>query len=118
MTHVTNKVQLMGHLGQDPTVKQFESGSHMASFTIATDEGYVNATGKKIDNTQWHRLVAWGDLAKDIETQLHKGQKISVEGKISNRSYQAKDGTTRYATEIILSNFEIINKTDKRNNPE
>ena len=106
----------MGHLGQEPMIKQFESGSTMASFSLATDESYVNASGSKIENTQWHRLVAWGDVAKDIESQLHKGQKVSVEGKISNRSYQAKDGTTRYATEIIVSDFEVIVKTEKSKN--
>ena len=114
--NVLNKVMLMGHLGQEPMIKQFESGSTMASFSLATDESYVNASGSKIENTQWHRLVAWGDVAKDIESQLHKGQKVSVEGKISNRSYQAKDGTTRYATEIIVSDFEIIAKTEKSKN--
>ena len=115
-SNVLNKVMLMGHLGQEPMIKQFESGSTMASFSLATDESYVNASGSKIENTQWHRLVAWGDVAKDIESQLHKGQKVSVEGKISNRSYQAKDGTTRYATEIIVSDFEIIAKTEKSKN--
>ncbi len=114
--NVLNKVMLMGHLGQEPMIKQFESGSTMASFSLATDESYVNASGSKIENTQWHRLVAWGDVAKDIESQLHKGQKVSVEGKISNRSYQAKDGTTRYATEIIVSDFEVIVKTEKSKN--
>ena len=115
-SNVLNKVMLMGHLGQEPMIKQFESGSTMASFSLATDESYVNASGSKIENTQWHRLVAWGDVAKDIESQLHKGQKVSVEGKISNRSYQAKDGTTRYATEIIVSDFEVIAKTEKSKN--
>ena len=113
MTNATNKVQLTGHLGQEPMVKQLESGSKMATFSIATDEGYMNASGKKIENTQWHRLVAWGDLAKEIETQLHKGIKVAVEGKLSNRSYQAKDGTTRYATEVIIHSFEVMNKADK-----
>ena len=61
--NVLNKVMLMGHLGQEPMIKQFESGSTMASFSLATDESYVNASGSKIENTQWHRLVAWGDVA-------------------------------------------------------
>jgi single-strand DNA-binding protein len=113
MQNVTNKVLLTGHLGQEPTIKQFESGSKMATFTLATDEGYVNATGKKIENTQWHRLVAWGDIVKEIESSLHKGSKVSIEGKISNRSYQAKDGTTRYTTEIMVSDFELVAKNEK-----
>ncbi len=113
MQNVTNKVQLMGHLGQEPMVKSFSSGSKMASFSLATDESYQNASGNKIENTQWHRLVAWGEVAHEIETQLHKGQKVSIEGKISNRSYQAKDGSTRYATEIIVSDFELLTKAEK-----
>ncbi|MEP7268592.1 MAG: single-stranded DNA-binding protein [Saprospiraceae bacterium] len=110
---VTNKVLLTGHLGQEPTIKSFTTGSKMASFTIATDEGYINANGKKVENTQWHRLVAWGDQATSIENDLHKGTKVSVEGKISNRSYQDKEGNTRYTTEIIVTSYSIVPKNEK-----
>ena len=110
---VINKVQLMGHLGQEPTIKSFSSGSKMASFSIATDEGYTNASGIKIENTQWHRIVAWGDQVTEIEKVLHKGSKVSIEGKISNRSYQDKEGKNKFLTEIVAYQFELVAKTDK-----
>lgn len=108
MSSVTNKVQLTGHLGQEPIVKQFGTGSKMASFSLATNESYVSAGGTKIENTQWHRLVAWGEAAEKVESMLAKGSKITLTGKISNRSYEAKDGTKRYTTEIVMNEFELI----------
>lgn len=119
MENVTNKVLLSGHLGQEPIIKQFESktasgkNNKMASFSLATDESYPGTYGNRIENTQWHKLVAWGEQAQKVETLLHKGMKVSVEGKLSNRSYMAKDGSTRYITEIILTQFEIITKIDQ-----
>jgi single-strand DNA-binding protein len=113
MHNVTNKVQLTGHLGQEPIIKTFSTGSQMASFSIATDESYTNAAGKKIENTQWHRLVAWGDQVQEIEKKLHKGSKVSIEGKISNRSYQDKEGNTRYLTEIVVYDFEVMPRSEK-----
>ena len=108
MSNVTNKVQLLGHLGKEPMVKQFESGSKMASFILATNESYTNSVGKKIENTQWHKLVAWGEVAGQVERMLTKGSKISLEGKLSNRHYEAKDGVKKYVTEIVLNEFELI----------
>ncbi len=104
---VTNKVQLLGHLGQEPTIKSFSTGK-MASFSLATNESYVNAAGARIENTQWHRLVAWGEVAEQVEQSLKKGSKISLTGKISNRSYEAKDGGKRYTTEVVVTGFEMI----------
>jgi single-strand DNA-binding protein len=112
MQNVTNKVLLTGHLGQEPTIKQFESGSKMATFSIATNESYISASGTKVENTQWHRLVAWGDTAEKVESMLTKGAKISISGKLSNRTYEAKDGTKRYATDIVVQEFDLI-KSDK-----
>ncbi|MBK6391791.1 MAG: single-stranded DNA-binding protein [Saprospiraceae bacterium] len=121
MENVTNKVLLSGHLGQEPIIKQFESktasgkNNKMASFSLATDESYPGTHGNRIENTQWHKLVAWGEQAQKVESLLHKGMKVSLEGKLSNRSYTAKDGSTRYTTEIILTQFEVITKTEKNN---
>jgi single-strand DNA-binding protein len=102
----------MGHLGQEPMVKHFTSGTKMASFSLATNESYISASGTKIENTQWHRLIAWGEAADKVESQLTKGAKIALTGKISNRTYEAKDGTKKYSTEIIIQDFDLI-KTEK-----
>ena len=112
MTSVTNKVQLMGHLGQEPMIKQFSTGSKMASFSLATNESYTSASGTKIENTQWHRLVAWGEKEEKVEQELKKGAKITLKGKLSQRSYEAKDGTKRYTTEIVVNEFELM-QTEK-----
>jgi single-strand DNA-binding protein len=112
MTNATNKVHLLGHLGKEPMVKQFESGSKMATFTLATNESYTNSVGKQIENTQWHKLVAWGAVAGQVERLLTKGSKISAEGKLSHRHYEAKDGVKKYVTEIVLNEFELI-KSEK-----
>ncbi len=111
--NVLNKVMLTGHLGQEPMVKHFESGSTMASFTLATNESYTNSVGKRIENTQWHKLVAWGDVAKEVERALTKGAKIALTGKLSNRQYEAKDGTKKYLTEIVVSEFELMKTENK-----
>ncbi len=108
MSNTTNKVLLTGYLGKEPMVKQFESGSRMATFTLATNESYMNSVGKRIENTQWHKLVAWGDIAQQVERQLTKGSKINAEGKLSHRHYEAQDGTRRYVTEIVLNEFELL----------
>ena len=110
MENVTNKVHLVGHLGQEPVIKTFTSGSKMASFSIATDEGYTARDGKKVENTQWHRLIAWGDQAEEIENQLHKGVRVRIDGKLTNRSYEAKDGTKKFVTEVLVNEFELIAK--------
>ena len=108
MSNNTNKVLLSGYLGKEPMVKQFESGSRMATFTLATNESYLNSVGKRIENTQWHKLVAWGDMALEVERKLTKGSKIKAEGKLSHRHYEAQDGTRRYITEIVLNDFELM----------
>ena len=113
MTHEANKVQLTGFLGKDPQTKQFESGSKNASFTLAINDSFAGKQGKKVEQTQWHQVVAWGDLASQVEKSLHKGNKIALEGRLNSRNYTAKDGSTRYITEIVLSRFEVLPKSEK-----
>ena len=79
MTSVTNKVQLMGHLGQEPMIKQFSTGSKMASFSLATNESYTSASGTKIENTQWHRLVAWGTKRYTTEIVVNEFELMQTE---------------------------------------
>jgi len=104
---VINKVQLMGHLGKEPIVKSLSTGK-MAKFSLATDESYLNREGQRVENTQWHSLVAWGDIAEQVEQSLKKGSKIHLYGKISNRSYETKEGAKKYSTEIVVTGFEFV----------
>jgi single-strand DNA-binding protein len=110
MYNLKNKVQLIGHLGKDPEVKTIESGKKVASFTMATNEQYRNAQGQKIEETQWHYLVAWGGIAEVVEKYLTKGAEVLVEGKIQNRTYTDKDGNKKYFSEVQVSELLMLGK--------
>ncbi len=103
MNTLRNKVQLIGNLGNDPEIINLESGKILAKFSIATNESYKNAKGEKITDTQWHNVVAWGKTAEIIEKYVTKGKEIAIEGKLTNRSWDDKDGNKRYTTEVVCS---------------
>ena len=103
-----NKVQLIGHLGQTPEIKSFESGRKMAKFSLATNENYRNAKGEKVTETQWHNLVAFGKLAGIAEKYLTKGKEIAVEGKLVNRSYTDKEGNKKYISEVQVNELLMV----------
>lgn len=100
MYALKNKVQLIGHLGAKPEVKNTESGKKLAQFNLATSESYRNVKGEKVTETQWHRIVAWGKLAELAEKYLDKGKEVAIEGKLVNRSYTDKEGNKKHITEI------------------
>jgi single-strand DNA-binding protein len=108
MYALKNKVQLIGHLGAKPEVKQTENGKKLASFSIATSESYKNAKGERVTDTQWHRVVAWGKVAEIAEKYLDKGREIAVEGKLVNRNYTDKEGVKKYITEIQISELLLL----------
>lgn len=108
MNSLRNKVQLIGNIGQTPEVISFENGSKLAKLTIATNETFKNSKGEKQVDTQWHNLVAWGKTADIIEKYLKKGQEIAVEGKLVHETYDAKDGSKRYASKIQISELVML----------
>lgn len=103
-----NKVQLIGHVGQDPEIKQLENG-RVANFTIATNDSYTNAKGEKVEQTEWHRVSAWGKTVEIIEQLLKKGSHVAIEGKLTHRSYDDKDGNKRYITEVVANELVLLN---------
>lgn len=105
-----NKVQLSGNLGNNPEIKTFENGNKVARFSIATNEGYTSKNGERVNNTQWHTVVAWGKVAERAETELKKGSFVSLEGRIMNRNYTDKNGQKKYITEIVANDFVINQK--------
>lgn len=121
MSGSVNKVILIGNLGKDPEIRHFENGGVLASFPIATSESYTDRqTGEKKENTDWHDIVLWRGLAEVAEKYLHKGTKIYVEGKLKKRSYQDREGNTRYVTEVVGEEMTILSRPDnepKTNNP-
>lgn len=110
MNALKNRVQLIGHLGQDPEVKHLTSGSTLARFSLATSESYKNKQGERVEDTQWHNVVVWGKLAEIAGEYLQKGKQIALEGKLNHRSYDDKDGNKRYVTEIVASDFLMLDK--------
>ncbi|PIB37855.1 single-stranded DNA-binding protein [Maribacter sp. 4G9] len=110
MNALKNKVQLIGNLGQDPEIITMENGTKLAKFSLATTESYKNAKGEKVDDTQWHNIVAWGKTAEIVENYLLKGKQVAVEGKLTHRSYETKEGEKRYITEIRCNELLMLGK--------
>ena len=110
MNAIKNKVQLIGHVGQEPEIKTFDGGKKVANITIATNESYTNNKGEKVENTEWHRITAWGKVADIIEKYVIKGKEIAIEGKLTHRSYDDKDGNKRYITEIVATELLLLGK--------
>lgn len=101
-----NFVNLIGHVGQDPTIRTLENGNKVMSFSMATTEKYKVGQETK-EKTEWHNIVAWRWLA---DIPVGKGNKVMVIGKITTRSYEDKEGITRYITEIVATYIEICKK--------
>lgn len=118
MNGTVNKVILIGNLGKDPEIRRLENGAVVATFSIATSESFTDKnSGEKKEITDWHDIVLWRGLAEIAEKYIRKGTKIYVEGKLKKRSWQDKEGNTKYNTEVIgeeltiLSRLEISDKT-------
>ncbi|OYQ38567.1 single-stranded DNA-binding protein [Flavobacterium cyanobacteriorum] len=109
MNGTLNKVMLIGHLGDDIKMHYFEGGNCIGRFPLATNEVYINRqTNEKITSTEWHNLVVRNKAAEICEKYLSKGDKIYVEGRIKSRQWQAEDGTTKYTTEIQVTEFTFL----------
>ena len=108
MNTLRNKVQLIGNLGNDPEIINLESGKMLAKFSIATNDSYKNAQGEKITDTQWHNVIAWGKTAEIVEKYVTKGKEIAIEGKLTSRSYETKEGEKRYTTEVVCNELLML----------
>lgn len=105
MNTLRNSVRLVGNLGMDPEIKNFDLNKKLAKFSIATNESYKNDKGEKVTETQWHFVIMWNGQAKMAEELLKKGDEIAIEGKLASRSYVDKDGNKRYVTEVVANEF-------------
>jgi len=114
-----NRVTLIGNAGAEPELKHLENGTALASLSLATNESWQDKNGEWQKQTEWHRLICWRETAERLAT-VKKGQLLYIEGKISYRKYQDKDGNDRYTTDIVCSTFRILEKkegSDNRNFP-
>lgn len=113
MSGSVNKVILIGNLGKDPEVRRLENGAIVASFSLATSESYTDRqSGEKKEVTDWHDIVLWRGLAEIAEKYIRKGTKIYVEGKLKKRSWQDKEGNTRYSTEVVADQMTILSRLE------
>ena len=108
MRTLKNSVQLIGNVGQDPTITTLENGKVVAQFSMATNERFKNAKGEKQSETDWHSVVAWGKVALIVEKFIGKGDQIAVEGKLKQRSYETEAGEKRHYTEIVANEILFL----------
>jgi single-strand DNA-binding protein len=108
MNSLRNRVQLIGYIGADPEVKTFESNKKVARLSIATNDEYTDKDGQKVKQTQWHQLVVWNKLADICEKYLKKGHEIAVEGKLTYRTWNDKDGKSHNITEIVVNELLMM----------
>jgi single-strand DNA-binding protein len=110
MNSLKNRVQLIGHVGQEPEVKTLEGGKKLANLSLATNEVYYKENGDKVEQTYWHRITAWGKTAEIIEKYVVKGKELAITGKLSTRNYEDKNGEKRYITEIVATEILLLGK--------
>jgi len=119
MNGTLNKVMLIGHLGDDVKIHYFEGGNCIGRFPLATNEVYINKqTNEKITSTEWHNLVVRNKAAEICEKYLTKGDKIYVEGRIKSRQWQGEDGSTKYTTEIQVTEFTFLTTKKELDNKQ
>ncbi len=104
-----NKVILVGNLGRDPEVRATPSGQSVCNFTLATTERFTDRAGQQRDQTEWHNGVVWGKQADLCGQYLKKGRQVYLEGRLTTRQYEAKDGSgKRYRTEVVAQRVQFL----------
>ena len=111
MKTLKNFVQLIGNLGQDVELREFDSGTKKATFSLATHDYYTDKNGEKVEKTEWHNIVAWGKPAEWMNESLKKGDHVLIQGQITYRKYEDQSGNTKYITEINTNEFMKITKS-------
>lgn len=110
-----NKAIILGRLGKDPELRYTPSGQAVTKFTVATSERYTGKDGQRQERTEWHNIVAWGKTAELANQYLNKGSSVFIEGRITSRSWDDKDGNKRYCTEIVATSLEFLSGKDGGN---
>ncbi|MFN4147633.1 MAG: single-stranded DNA-binding protein [Runella sp.] len=103
-----NKVILLGNLGSDPEVRHLENGSAVARFSIATSEAYTNRNGERVEQTEWHRIELWDNLAKIAEQYLRKGNTVYIEGKLRTETWTDKEGKPREGKTVRATAMQLV----------
>src|SRR5271155_1437385 len=120
MAMAINKVIVIGNLGANPVIRALpNSGQNVANFSVATTERFTDRNGAKQERTDWHRIVAFGQLADTCDQLLSKGRRVYVEGRLTTRQYEAKNGSgKRYRTEIVARQLRVLGNRTNGNAPK
>ena len=110
-----NKVTLVGRLGAEPEIRTLESGAMVGKFSVATSENYKDRSGEWQEQTEWHDVVVWRNLAERAQEYLKKGTLVYLEGKLTHRKWQDKDGNPRRTTEVVASYFRMLSSRSNEN---
>ena len=108
MAEGLNRVMLLGNLGQDPELRYTQGGQAVLNLRMATNESYLNRDGERQDRTEWHSVIVWGKRGEALNKILAKGRSIFVEGRLQTRSWEDKQGTKRYTTEVVANNVILV----------
>ncbi len=108
MARGVNKVILIGHLGQDPELRYTGSGTAVCNIRLATNESYKDSNGELVERTEWHTVVAWARLAEICGEYLKKGSQVYFEGSLQTRTWEDRDGNTRYSTEVKAQEMQML----------
>jgi len=105
-----NKVIIVGNLGRDPEMRLTQGGTAVCQLSVATTRSYVDKSDKRVEETEWHRVTVWSNLAELCGQHLSKGRQVYVEGRLKTRSYEDKEGVKRYVTDIIADTVQFLGK--------
>jgi len=103
-----NKAIILGNLGQDPEIRSTSGGQMVANLSVATNRSYTDRSGQRQEQTEWHKIVAWGRLAEICEQYLKKGDQVYIEGRLQTRSWEDQSGTKKYTTEIVAQEMTML----------
>jgi len=109
---ITNHVQLIGHIGNQPEVKTTSTGKQIVKFSLATHESYKNEAGVKVTTSDWHNIIGFGQIAELAGKYLKSGSHVLIIGKVVTRSYDATPTDKKYVTEIIIDSIHFLDKKD------
>jgi len=105
-----NKIIVIGNLGRDPEMRYTPNGQAVTSFSVASSRKYTTSTGEQKEETEWFNVSAWGKLGETCNQYLTKGRQVYVEGRLSSRSYEGRDGQTRFVNEIHLTDVQFLSR--------
>ena len=108
MAGYLNKAMVIGNLGRDPEMRYTQGGQAVTNFSVATSRRWTGQDGEPREDTEWHRIVAWGKLAEICNEYLSKGSSVYIEGRIQTRQYEDREGVTRYTTEIVAREMQML----------